>query len=125
MGIRCGDVAEVDLEHEAYDLVHAALILEYVEWPVLLPRIAFSLRPGGVCSVILQMPSESSTAVTPTGFTSLRALESLFRFVEPTVLVDTAQKHGLRLNARRTESLPSGKSFAALRFQKDAVQPVE
>ena len=121
LGIRCGDVADVDLEHEAYDLVHAGLILEYVEWPVLLPRIAASLRPGGVFSVILQLPSASSAAVTPTEFTSLKALESLFQFVEPAVLAESARDQGLRLSARHTASLPSGKSFAVLRFQKDAV----
>jgi len=121
LDMRCGDVAEVDLEREADDLVHAGLILEYVAWPVLLPRIASSLRPGGVFSVILQMPSASSAAVTPTGFTRLRALAPLFRFVEPTALIDAARDHGLRLNARHTESLPSGKSFAVLRFEKSAV----
>lgn len=121
LDIRCGDIAEVDLGRESYDLVHAGLMLEYVAWPVLLPRIASSLRPGGVFSVILQMPSASSAAITPTVFTSLRALAPLFRFVEPTELVDAARDSGLRLNAQHTESLPSGKSFAVLRLEKGAV----
>ena len=88
---------------------------------MLLPRIAAALRPGGVLSVILQAPSASSPAVTPTTFTSLRKLESLFRFVEPMSLVDAARGEGLTLHARHTEALPAGKSFDALRFMKDAV----
>jgi hypothetical protein len=50
-----------------------------------------------------------------------RILESLFRFVEPTALVDAARGNGLNLNARRAEALPAGKSFEVLRFIKDAV----
>ena len=88
---------------------------------MLLPRVATALRPGGVLSVILQAPSASSPAVTPTPFTSLRKLESLFRFVEPTALVDAARGEGLNLHARHTEALPAGKSFEVLRFIKDAV----
>jgi hypothetical protein len=80
-----------------------------------------ALRRGGVLSVILQAPSASSPAVTPTAFTSLRTLASLFRFVEPTALVDEARGAGLNLSARHTEVLPSGKSFEVLRFRKDAV----
>jgi SAM-dependent methyltransferase len=121
LDVRPGDVADVELEREAYDLVHAGLILEYVAWPVLLPRVAMALRPGGVLSVILQAPSASSPAVTPTAFTSLRTLSSLFRFVEPTALVDAARGEGLKLTARHTEALPAGKSFEVLRFMKDAV----
>ena len=116
-----GDVIDIELGQQAFDLVHAALIFEYVEWPVLLPRIAAALRPGGVLSVILQTPSASSPAVTPTPFTSLRKLESLFRFVEPTALVDAARGEGLNLHARHTEALPAGKSFDCFRFIKDAV----
>jgi SAM-dependent methyltransferase len=117
----CADVIEIGLGRQVFDLVHAGLIFEYVEWPVLLPRIAAALRPGGVLSVILQAPSASSPAVTPTPFTSLRKLESLFRFVEPTALVDAARGEGLNLHARHTEALPAGKSFDGFRFVKDAV----
>jgi SAM-dependent methyltransferase len=120
LDVRSGDVIDLELEREAYDLVHAGLILEYVEWPSLLPRIACALRPGGVLSVVLQQPSAASPAVTPTTFTSLQRLESLFRFVDPAALVDSARRERLRLNARYTEALPGGKSFEVLRFIKDA-----
>jgi SAM-dependent methyltransferase len=120
LDVRCGDVIDMELEPEAFDLVHAGLIFEYVEWPVLLPRLAKALRLGGVLSVILQSPSASSPAVTPTTFTSLRKLESLFHFVEPDTLVDSARHERLTLGTRRTEPLPAGKSFEVFRFTKDA-----
>jgi SAM-dependent methyltransferase len=120
LDVRCVDLAEYRFEPEAFDLVHAALLLEYVEWSPLLPRVAATLRPGGTFSVVLQRPSVSSPAVTPTTFTSLCSLEALFHFVEPDALVAQAGEAGLRLEHRRTEPLPSGKAFEAFRFVKNA-----
>jgi len=119
--VRCADLADVVLDPEAFNLVHAGLVLEYIEWRVLLPRVASTLKPGGVLSVVLQLPSASSPAVTPTIFISLRSLESLFHFVEPGALVEAAHREGLTLSNRHTESLASGKAFEVLRFVKDAV----
>ena len=116
LDVRCGDLDVIELERDAYDMVHAALVFEYLEWPALLPRVARALRPGAALSVILQVPSRSSPAVSPTPFTSLRKLESRFRFIEPTALVDAARREGLELSARRTEALPAGKAFEVLRF---------
>jgi SAM-dependent methyltransferase len=121
LDIRCADLADVVLERQAFDLVHAGLVLEYVEWPSLLPRVATTLRSGGVLSVVLQLPSASSPAVTPTPFVRLQSLESLFRFVEPAAFVEAAHGERLALSNRRTESLSAGKAFEVLRFMKDAV----
>lgn len=118
LDIRCADVADVALEPGAYDLVHAALVLEYVDWRALLPGLASALAPGGTLSVVLQVPSATSPAVTPTPFTRLLALESVFHFVDPAALVDAAQAVGLDVAARRSEPLPAGKAFEILRFAR-------
>lgn len=111
LDLRSGDVMDLELDRNTYDLVHAGLLFEYVDWPVLLPRVAAALKPGGALSVVLQVPSASSPAVTPTEFTSLRKLESLFHFVEPTAFLDAARDEKLSLRARHTEGLPAGKAF--------------
>jgi SAM-dependent methyltransferase len=121
LDVRCADLADVVLDPEAFDLVHAGLVLEYVEWPLLLPCVASTLKPGGVLSVVLQLPSVSSPAVTPTTFVSLRSLETVFRFVEPGALAEAARGESLIVSSRRTESLPAGKAFEVLRFVKHAV----
>ena len=121
LDVRCADLADVMLEREAFDLVHAGLVLEYLEWPLLLPRVATTLKSGGVLSVVLQLPSASTPAVTPTTFASLRSLETLFRFVEPGALIEAARGEGLTLMNQRTESLRAGKAFEVLRFVKHAV----
>lgn len=114
LDLRSGDVMDLELDRNTYDLVHAGLLFEYVDWPVLLPRVAAALKPGGALSVVLQVPSASSPAVTPTEFTSLRKLESLFHFVEPTAFLDAARDEKLNLRARHTEALPGGKAFELL-----------
>jgi ubiquinone/menaquinone biosynthesis C-methylase UbiE len=121
LDVRCADIADVVLERKAFDLVHAGLVLEYVEWRALLPRVAITLKSGGVLSVVLQLPSASGPAVTPSSFSSLRSLESLFRFVEPGALVEAARGAGLTLSTRRTEPLASAKAFEVLRFVNDAI----
>jgi SAM-dependent methyltransferase len=121
LDVRCADLAEYRFDPETFDLVHAALVFEYVEWSRLLPRVAAGLKPTGALNVVLQLPSPEYPAVTPTGFTSLRSLESVFRFVEPAVLVEHAMALGLGLASRRTERLRSEKAFEVCRFSKGTV----
>jgi protein-L-isoaspartate O-methyltransferase len=117
LDVRCADVASASLEPDAFDLIHAALIFEYVDWTEILPRLVASLRSGGALSVVLQRPSSAAPAVTPTGFTSLLALHSIFRFVDPDVLVEQAQQLGMTLITRRTVPLAAAKAFEALCFR--------
>ena len=119
LDMRCADVNETPLEGNAFDLVHAALLLEYVTWQPLIAPVAQTMTPGGVLSVVLQLPSLSSPAVTPTQFTSLQTLEALFHFVDGDALIVAAVDAGLALDRRGTEPLPSGKAFDVLRFTKD------
>jgi SAM-dependent methyltransferase len=121
LDVRCADLTAYTFEPEAFELVHAALVFEYVEWSLLLPRVVGTVQSGGVLSVVLQLPSRASPAVTPTRFTSLRALESVFRFVEPDVLVADATALGLHLESRRPERLESAKTFEVLSFRKGAI----
>jgi SAM-dependent methyltransferase len=118
LDVRCADLSRCALEAAAFDLVHAALVFEYIESSPLLPRIAETLRVDGVLSVVLQVPSPISRAVTPTRFMSLGALESIFRFVDPDGLIAEAGASGLPLEWRRSERLNAGKAFAVMGFRK-------
>ena len=118
LDLQCTDLSQYAFEPAAFDLVHAALVFEYVEWSRLLPRIADTLRFDGVLSVVLQTPSPVSPAVTPTRFTSLAALESIFGFVDPDAFIAEAAACGLPLERRRSEQLNAGKAFAVLGFRK-------
>jgi SAM-dependent methyltransferase len=114
---RCADLASVSLEPVAFDLIHAALIFEYVDWTAVLPRLVASLRSDGMLSVILQRPSSAAPAVTPTPFTSLLSLHTVFRFVDPDALMAEAERVGMTVATRRTVPLASGKAFEVFCFR--------
>jgi trans-aconitate methyltransferase len=120
LSVHCIDVSQFAFDDDAYNLVHAALIFEYIEWQSLLPRIVRSLAPGSVLNVVIQLPSPSAPAVTPTQYTRLLALESVFQFVDPISLITHASNAGLTLDRRFREPLPLEKAFEILRFVKSA-----
>ncbi len=122
LDVRCADLEDVTFEPAAYDLVHAALVLEYVDWRALLPRVATALAPHAVCSAVLQLPSSSVAAVTPTGVASIQSLAPLFQFVDADSFIAAAATGGLRLDARRTEVLTTGKMFEVLYLAKSSVE---
>jgi SAM-dependent methyltransferase len=116
--LRCEDLATADLPSGEFDLVHGALILEYVDWRPLLPRLTQALRPAGTLSIVLQLPSPTLPAITPSAYPSLRRLEPLFRFVEPGNLLAAAQSLGFRVQERCEVLTPSGKALLALAFRR-------
>jgi SAM-dependent methyltransferase len=116
LDIRCADLNDAAFDAGAFDLIHAALVLEYVDWRPLIERLVRALTSHGILSVVLQRPSSSTPAVTPTEFSSLRLLEPLFHFVDPDELVAAADDVGLTIEHRRIDPLPGGKAFEVLRF---------
>jgi SAM-dependent methyltransferase len=116
--LECGDLAHHPLPAGRFDCVHAALVLEYLDWARLVPRVVPSLQPGGTLSVVLQVPSPTAPAVSRTAYSSLLRLENIFRFVDPIALRDVAAGEGLALDAGLTVPLPQGKKFEVLYFRR-------
>jgi SAM-dependent methyltransferase len=110
------DVLEVELRPGSFDLVHTALIFEYLDPAAALARIAPWIRPGGMLTVVLQQPSTQSSPVTPTPYLSLRALGSILRLVDPEELRQMAFIHGLEEREARRIELKQGKSFHLGRY---------
>lgn len=113
----CADLAVHELPEGAFDLIHAALVFEYLDWRALLPRAVKALAPQGCLSVVVQRPSPAAPAVSHTPYTSLRKLESVFTHVAPADVVTAAAMEGLVLESLRHHALPQQKSFAAMRFR--------
>ncbi len=116
----CGDLARFELAPGSLDLVHAALVLEYVEPHLVIRRAARWLRPGGTLAVVLQPSSECSGKVSATSFASLRCLEGVMRLVEPAVVRALALQAGLVEVKAETLVLESGKSFFLARYRSPA-----
>jgi len=113
----CASVESCDLEASGFDLIHAALLLEYVDPAAVLPRIAGSLAPGGVFSVVLQLPGGDGR-ISATGFATLQTLSGLMRLVDPADLRRLATGAGLVEQSSRAVPLARGKSFWAATFAR-------
>lgn len=114
----CADVGAGadDLAFAPVDLIFAALIFEYVDARVVLPRLAARLSPGGLLAVLLQLPAPGVPEITQTSYTRLAALEPVMRLVDPEAIGDAARTAGLAPSGKRRIDLPTGKSFQLLRF---------
>jgi SAM-dependent methyltransferase len=114
----CRDVMDVRFEPRSFDHVHAGLILEYVDPPRILGRIASWLDSPGVCSIVLQLPSHHSAPITQTPYRSLEQLEPLMTLVEPDDLVATARSVGLIETGAYDVDLEQGKKLRVVYLEK-------
>lgn len=113
----CADVAQCTLGPAGFDLIHAALLFEYVEPAAALPRIAGWLAPGGVFSVVLQLAG-GDARISPTAFASLQKLSGLMRLVSPEELRDLTARVGLTEVSSAEIGLSRAKSFWAGSFAR-------
>lgn len=114
----CGDVA-ADPDPLAFapvDLIFAALMFEYVDPRVVMPRLAARLKAGGRFAVLLQLPAVGMPAITPTSGARLAALAPLLRLMAPDTIKDAAVAAGLTSSGSLQINLPTGKNFQLLSF---------
>lgn len=111
-----GDFTDGCVAFPPVDLVVAALVLEYVEPALAMPRLRAFLSDGGRLVTVLQRPSDKSAAVTPSPYASLAALAPVLRLVDPDELAGLARREGLAESARSLERAAGGKEFVLQRF---------
>ena len=107
----CTDINTWECPPASADLIHCALVLEYIDPPRFMVRAARWLRPGGVLSVVTQLPSSGPGNVTVTPFASVRRLESILTLRDPDELTTLALRTGLRLHRADVRSLLTSKMF--------------
>ena len=115
----CADLNELELINPMFDLIHAALIFEYVDVDILLTKIANWLKPNGVLTVVLQLPSDSSSPVSETSYPSVKILIPFINLVEPRTFISKAGKCGLFLINQSEIQLAAGKRFVRTDFKKE------
>lgn len=112
------DIHNDTLPAVSVDLVHAGLVLEYVDVPCVIPKIAAMVAAGGIFHAVLQLPSNSMPSVSTTRFSSLQRLIPSMRLVSPDALTALALEANLELQGREWVQSPAGKMFAVLTFQQ-------
>ena len=112
-----GDVMRAELPAHGLDLVHAALLLEYVDPLGLFRRILGWLAPGGACSIVTQDPAPGVPAVSETRHAAaLQPLAARMRVRDARQVTTLAAQCGLRLV--RQDATPVGsKSLVSSVFE--------
>lgn len=105
------DASRVRIAPRSLDLVYAALIFEYVDPAILVPRIASWLRPGGVLAAFLQLPVSGHGKVSETSFKGVRILEPVIHLVEPGRFREIALANGFAEIRSGTRGPREGKRF--------------
>jgi SAM-dependent methyltransferase len=113
-----GDVLRVELPAGGLDLVHAALLLEYVDPLSLFRRIHGWLRPGGACSVVTQEPAGGQPVVSERAYVSLRALAPRMRLRDSRQVATLARHCGFALVGEQAATTIGGKSLVSSTFQR-------
>ena len=116
-----------DVQHDAFafdpvDLLFAGLLFEYVAVDVVLERIGFMLRPGGVLVSVVQLPSAAAAEVTPSPHVSLAALAPVMRLLPPERLRELAGARGYREESGWTLDTMAGKQLHVQVFTRDPDQ---
>ncbi len=98
-----------------FDLVHAALVFEYLQPAALVEQIAGWLAPHGTCQVVLQLPGgEGPPAALPV----LELIRRAMKLVPPGELTALMERHGLKPRRSQTVPLRHGKSFWSGAFSR-------
>jgi len=104
----CSEAERFRAAPASFDLVHAALLLEYLHPEPLVRRIAEWLVPQGTCSVVLQLPGgKGPDAPTKT----MQLIQKAMKLVPPDEVTRIFEHYGLPLRRAKTVPLKHGKSF--------------
>jgi SAM-dependent methyltransferase len=112
------DIAGDGVHLEPVDLSYAALIFEYVDLAAALRNLLSICREAGHMVAVLQLPSSSLAAITPTAIPTIMCLAPIMKLVDPLALMEVARSIGFALleSTRVTSSM--GKQFAIHVYQR-------
>ncbi len=93
---------------QSFDLVHAALVLEYLHPEVLVRRVSEWLAERGAFSVVLQLPGGDAPEAPSR---ALQLILKAMRLVPPEELVELCRGYGLALRRQKEVPLRKGQRF--------------
>jgi ubiquinone/menaquinone biosynthesis C-methylase UbiE len=114
----CEDVTNYKFPLDYFDMVHAALLFEYVDYQNILINIAGSLKFGGVLSTVIQIKDKNISKISKTPYKSLQNLVSIMKIVDINEFLECTASNSL-LEIRHEILKPCGeKSFYFGIFEK-------
>jgi SAM-dependent methyltransferase len=121
LNLICADLNELELSYSSFDLIHGALIFEYVDVNKLLSKISNWLKPNGMLIAVLQLPSKSVNPVSDTEYESIKLLNSIMKLVTLEEFNKTANDCGLIEMNSYVHKIFSGKSFYVGSYHKKVI----
>jgi SAM-dependent methyltransferase len=100
------------------EMIFAGLIFEYVDLRATMHNLRRLCAPGGTLVAVVQAPSAETNAVSPSPYRSLQRLAPAMRLRDAREMKDAAVEAGLAPATTRSLTLPSGKSFIVLSFDR-------
>jgi phosphoribosylformylglycinamidine (FGAM) synthase-like enzyme len=105
------DLSKEHIHLEPVQLVHAALVFEHAGVGESLDNALSLVAVGGTLSIVLQLPSQTESDVSPTAFSTIQNLKPNFTLIDPQRLVTALETHGLTLKEQLEHPLPAGKAL--------------
>jgi SAM-dependent methyltransferase len=104
----CAEAEKFRAAPGSFDLVHAALLFEYLHPEPLVRRISEWLAPEGICSVVLQLPGGEAP---PPPTKTMQLIAKAMKLVDPEELTRLFDHYGLPRRRMKTVPLRHGKTF--------------
>lgn len=114
----CADIEEYNFGKQKFDLIHCALIFEYVPVELVLPKLVNALNQKGIISVVLQLANSEKPAVSKTEFKSLETLSDFIYLHDEKEFIIVSRKFGLKEFEKRIMEMKSGKKFYVGYYKK-------
>jgi ubiquinone/menaquinone biosynthesis C-methylase UbiE len=92
----CDDVEKYNFPADYFDMIHGALIFEYVNYQKLLEKIAKSLRISGVLSTVIQLEDMNTQVISETKFPSIKKVALIMKMVDVSAFRDCAFDNNLQ-----------------------------
>lgn len=105
----CSEAEKFRAQPGSFDLVHAALLFEYLHPEVVVRRIAEWTAPGGCCSVVLQLPGGAGAPAAPTK--TMKIIQKAMKLVSPDELTSLFEHYGMPRKRAKTVPLKYGNGF--------------
>jgi len=106
-----GDVQGDALTFQPVAMAFAALLFEYVDVALALRRIRPLIEDAGILGTVVQLPSDSVAAVSPSPFASIQTLAPCMRLVPPSEIRGAATQAGFSEIDQAERVSVSGKRF--------------
>lgn len=113
----CADVLRVELPQAPFDLIHAALLVAYVDAAALFRRVRLWLGKRGVLSLVSQEPLAGIEAVTATAYTSLQILAGHMHLRSAREIAHIGAQAGFALRSQRSLERAGGKRLVHSLFE--------